>query len=881
MQPKFTLRNLWSFNTRTAVLALVLMVFGHVSLAQESRKTALKDLMNSPMGITNDVGLPRVSNPTPNGVQAVCATFTGALTAGDPVLTNGRLNRNGVQGVCPGPKPFAGTLAGTGFPYDTYSWTNTSGAAQCATFTLTTTDAAANIEFGVYAGAFNPANLATNFFTDPGLSSGTPPTATTCSATVAAGATYTIVVFSPNSGGLASDYTFTVDMPLCAPCVPISSLTLPATTTTQCSGTINIPAILSPGGATISTWSWEYRVNATSVWLTAANGGLGGVISNATTPTITLSGVPSSFNGYQFRAVATPPGACGYGVDFSTPTTLSVTQLQTSVNPTSATICRGSIIPITITNPSAPQTVVLNASAGLPLPIPDANLAGVNNTIVASGLPTSSYVVSDITVTVSIPAHTWVGDLFYVLKAPNGQIINLDYSVSNTGVSGTGFVNTKFSSNASNLLSTGSAPYTGTFRADLVTSNIGSGPAGPTGFLPTTNSWANMTSVLNGNWTLALYDGFGGDTGSLTAWSISITYGAPSAGTWVANPAAPNTMWLDAGATIPYPGAPATANTIYVNPTSNTSYTVTYSTAVPSCPGLPVTVPVNVTQPLASVGTVANQTVCVGSNASFSVSPTSPGGSPYNGPFTYQWQESRDNGLTWANVTNGGVYSGATTNTLTLTGVTRSAASDMNLYKYRVNVSAPPCAGTTTSNVATLNVNALPAVSITATDLALTPGSTSVLTATSSPAAQTATSWSWTLNGSTIAGANTNSVTANVDKLGVYRATVTDVNGCRNSSNSLLIESEVSDRLWIYPNPTTGKFQIRWYYNGVYTEIRRVRIYNAHGQEIKSRDWPVSNVTPRYLQMDMDLTGLSGGVYVIKVSDLYDKKHVQGLLIKQ
>ncbi|MBL0232690.1 MAG: T9SS type A sorting domain-containing protein [Chitinophagaceae bacterium] len=817
----------------------------------------------------------------PNGVQAVCQTITGSFAAGDPTFNTGRLFRDGIASTCAAPKAACPgvTAVGTVFRYRTYTFTNPVASAQCLTITHTNTGAAGAPHLSVHSGAFNPANICTNYISDEG-GSPNPTFNVVHSLTIGAGATVTLVL-TETANAAGGTWQIDLDMPLCAPCIAVTSLTAPAAVSAQCSGSVTIPATLTPGGASISSWAWEYRVNASSPWLNLINGALGGSVSGATTSAITISPVSSAYSGYQFRAVLTPSAACGFGVDFSNASTLTVTQLQTAVTPTSATICKGSVIPLTITNPSSPQTAVFNASAGLPLPIPDANLAGVSNTIVASGLPTSSYVVSNITVTVSIPAHTWVGDLFYVLKAPNGQIINLDYSVSNTGVSGTGFVNTKFSSTASNLLSTGAAPYTGTFRADLVTSNIGSGPAGPTAFLPTTNSWANMTSVLNGNWTLALYDGFGGDTGSLTAWSISITYGAPSAGTWVASPAAPNTMWLDAGATIPYPGAPATANTIYVNPTTNTSYTATYSTASPSCPGLPVTVPVSVTQPLASIGTVANQTVCVGSNASFSVSPTSPAGSPYNGPFTYQWQESRDNGLTWANVTNGGVYSGATTNTLTLTGVTRSAASDMNLYKYRVNVSAPPCAGTTTSNVATLNVNALPAVSITATDLALTPGSTSVLTATSSPAAQTATSWSWTLNGSTIAGANTNSVTANVDKLGVYRATVTDVNGCRNSSNSLLIESEVSDRLWIYPNPTTGKFQIRWYYNGVYTEIRRVRIYNAHGQEIKSRDWPVSNITPRYLQMDMDLTGLSGGVYVIKVSDLYDKKHVQGLLIKQ
>ena len=46
---------------------------------------------------------------------------------------------------------------------------------------------------------------------------------------------------------------------------------------------------------------------------------------------------------------------------------------------------------------------------------------------------------------------------------------------------------------------------------------------------------------------------------------------------------------------------------------------------------------------------------------------------------SYQWQENQGSG--WNNVVNGGVYSGATTGSLTLT----SPALVMNGYQYRVN----------------------------------------------------------------------------------------------------------------------------------------------------------------------------------------------------
>lgn len=74
-------------------------------------------------------------------------------------------------------------------------------------------------------------------------------------------------------------------------------------------------------------------------------------------------------------------------------------------------------------------------------------------------------------------------------------------------------------------------------------------------------------------------------------------------------------------------------------------------------------------------------------------------------PITYQWQESTDGGSTWANISNGGIYSGANTNTLTLTGVTLG----MNNYKYQL-ILTNSC-GVDTSNVANLTIVQPPTIS--------------------------------------------------------------------------------------------------------------------------------------------------------------------------
>lgn len=65
---------------------------------------------------------------------------------------------------------------------------------------------------------------------------------------------------------------------------------------------------------------------------------------------------------------------------------------------------------------------------------------------------------------------------------------------------------------------------------------------------------------------------------------------------------------------------------------------------------------------------------------------------------SYQWQVSTDGGTTWNNVTNTGVYTGATTATLTLTA---AAKATYNNYKYRCQVSTTGYT-TQTSAAATL-----------------------------------------------------------------------------------------------------------------------------------------------------------------------------------
>lgn len=85
---------------------------------------------------------------------------------------------------------------------------------------------------------------------------------------------------------------------------------------------------------------------------------------------------------------------------------------------------------------------------------------------------------------------------------------------------------------------------------------------------------------------------------------------------------------------------------------------------------------------------------CAANPVSFSVSAMNVNG----GSLAYVWEESTDNGVTFMPIIDGGIYGGASTNTLSINNTT---GLDQN--QYRVQISTQTCANET-SNIATLTV---------------------------------------------------------------------------------------------------------------------------------------------------------------------------------
>lgn len=93
---------------------------------------------------------------------------------------------------------------------------------------------------------------------------------------------------------------------------------------------------------------------------------------------------------------------------------------------------------------------------------------------------------------------------------------------------------------------------------------------------------------------------------------------------------------------------------------------------------------------VAITGQPSQSCISSGANTSFSVTAS--------GATTYQWQRSTDNGSTWSNLSNGGLYSGVTTSVLTVTG----APGGINGYLYRCACGNGSC--TTNSSSAMIGV---------------------------------------------------------------------------------------------------------------------------------------------------------------------------------
>ncbi len=206
--------------------------------------------------------------------------------------------------------------------------------------------------------------------------------------------------------------------------------------------------------------------------------------------------------------------------------TLCANQASTALNAGFTTTQTGTL-PQTFSSTGSVAIIDVDTSWSNPI-----NVTNINQ-------PISASLISSVCLSL---VHTYDADLDIYLVAPNGSTMELS---TDNGTNGDNYTQTCFSPTATNSITTGTAPFTGSFRPEGV--------------------WTSLTGSANGAWRIMIIDDLTGDTGRINMANITfVSGGVPITYTW-----SPSTFLNN----------PNIASPIS-SPTTNIDYVVTASDGV-------------------------------------------------------------------------------------------------------------------------------------------------------------------------------------------------------------------------------------------------------------------------------------------------------------
>ncbi len=660
------------------------------------------------------------------------------------------------------------------------------------------------------------------------------------------------------------------------------SITAQPNPQTICVGTNTSFSITS---AAATSFQWQESTNGGGSWSNITNGG---IYSGATTATLTLTGVLVSMNNYQYRCVASV--LCGS--TNSNAATLTVNAAPSiSSQPAASVVCGAASTTFSVTAAGGGLTYQWQSAASCAGPW--TNLA---NAAPYSGVTTATLTVNPTSIAMNGTAYRCI---ITGTCAPAATSNCVTLTVN------TPIAITSQPSNATlcaGLQTTFTVAATGTTPAyqwqestngggswnNIVNGGVYSGAT--TATLTLTGVTAGMNNnqyrcVVNGAATCAASNSTAAILTVNTAPSITtqpaaattLCVGNNVTYTVAANGTAPTYQWEISTTGAGGPWTPIVNGGVYSGATT-ASLTITGVTAgmsgslyrciisgtcAPAATSnnaaLTVNTPVSITtQP------VVTTNICATGSTSFTVAAT--GTSP-----TYQWQISTTGaGGPWTNINNGGVYGGATTTTLTLTGIT----AGMNGSQYRCVVTgAAPC-GAVNSNAGVLNVTPQPVITA-APYTSLLAGWNTTLTVNVTPGP--GLTFAWYLNG-TQQPETGNTLVATVNRLGDYRVIVSSASGsCQ--SELLNIRDSASKKLFIYPVPNNGLFTVSYHVPGASvtnSTKQMITIYDSYGRRVLNKEYPV---TQPYQLHQIDLRRNGGGVYYVVLREANGNKIKTGEVV--
>ena len=237
----------------------------------------------------------------------------------------------------------------------------------------------------------------------------------------------------------------------------------------------------------------------------------------------------------------------------------------------STAVCEGTPVTLTATSSGSSSLQTYSGSSGnITTNIPDhSNSSYTYPTITLSGSNGATLASTDlIVVTININHH-YASDLDIFLVDPSGNKAML--LSSDNGGSSNDYINTVFRTDASNPITGGSAPFTGTYlpEGSITTAPDRSGAVSGGTYNSVIPASSLNGALIDGAWSLRVFDDNNNDSGSFANWSLSISKQTGSNFTSVVN----GSPTIGA---ITYSGALNSIATSFVTPPAGTNnYTVT------------------------------------------------------------------------------------------------------------------------------------------------------------------------------------------------------------------------------------------------------------------------------------------------------------------
>lgn len=640
-----------------------------------------------------------------------------------------------------------------------------------------------------------------------------------------------------------------------------TDLTAPVTRTGTAGGTYSA----APAGLTINAATGTVTPNTSTpgtYTVTYTVAPAGGCLVYTTTTTITITAAPNMIIFYAGTPYCSNAGTATVTRFGTAGGTYSATPAGLTINPATGAVTLGTSTPGTYT---VTYTIAPSGGCGTTITTTTITItAAPNATISYAGSPYCSNAGTANVILTGTAGGTYSSTAGLSLNAATGAV-NLaastagTYTVTYTVPAGGGcaIYTTTTTITITTLpaatISYAGSPYcsnAGTATVTRTGTAGGTYTAAPAGLsINAATGDVNLAASTAGTYTVTYTIAAGGGCPAVTA-TASITITAVPAATisYAGNPfcqpggIATVTRTGTAGGT--YNSAPAglsiNAVTGDINIATSTpgTYTVTYTLAAGGgCPAVTATtsVTVNSLSTAPTAATATSTSLCTPGTVTLSIT----GGSLGSGA-TWRW------------------YSGSCGGTLVGTGATLIVTVNTTTT-YFVRAEGP-CNTTTCASV-TVAVNVQPTISIAAAPrTTLLPGQTTTLTATVTPAA--GNTFIWYRDGVVVPGASASTLVVTIDGFGKYTARVTTAAGCTALSNEVTITPEISISVFLYPNPSTGRFQVR-VYNPLGKQLTVV-VYKSNVQLVYRKLMVTS--TP-YSRMDVDLRNVAGGEYNVVVVD--------------